>query len=836
MFTVFFRVPLMFITIVIMFVVMPLSLFAQVIAPDEKEIFREDSDRFQEQLSKKRKSLMTPTVSGGDQVDFSAPIVNFNQEENIISGSDGVLISGQDFRIQGERGSVDLDTNEASLEERVVLTGETTNIAAEKMQFNLNSEVGEFEQATFTLEDSAVQFSAERAKKLNDVEFEMSDCSLTTCSCEDGSIPWKLSASRVTAEREGYAHAYNPVFEFQGVPLFYAPWLAVPVKQERSSGLLVPEFGYSNRDGFNTRLPFFFVVDESTDITLAPFVQTETRFGTELEYREAYSLRSSFEGKLFYSDETPRDGELRGTDISNIAEPEIDDNRLGLYAKQQWSNSPSSSVPLSLVSDIHWVSDTLLLRELNASEIGLPSSRYATSRIALRGQFGDFVSSSLVGEWNEALVTPQDTTFQRLPEFSLNMAKSYRPFGYNSYGLKVLPKLDFRAVNFQRDNGYDGIRYNVSPSVRIPLRYKNYFNSSLEMAAHHTVYSLDEVTNPAGGADLDDSNSRDLFILNYQIGTALERIYDVSSDSFLRTMTSLGARNQGSILKRVKHTIEPRVSFSYVPGTSQSDLPLFDSFDRVRKKSVITYELMTRLLGSFDSLSPAGGGIEELLPDTEQFETLDTLSPLSGFDRGMSGSVGGLTGGMGRSRGISRRGRKNIRQLASFRLVQSYDYTEDQEDLDPNRRPFSDLGAQFYLTPTSDFGLGLSTNYNPETGDVSSWSVESHFFDDRGDSVRARYTSVDGSVGQFEGNLELVLAPRVKLGYYARFDERTSEFIEQQSALRFSSACDCWHIDLGFTEQLNPNREAVLFRFFLKGLGDFTQNFGFNRQGNSQIP
>ena len=813
--------------------VSPISLTAQVVAPDERQIFQEDADRFQEQLSNKRKSLMTPNLPGTGQVDFTAPIVQFDQEENIISGSGGVLISGQGFRLQGERGSVDLDTNDASLEERVVLSGETTRLTAEKLQFNLDAEVGEFEETSFTLEDSAFQFSAAKAEKLNDVEFEMEDCSLTTCACEDGNVPWRLRATRVNAEREGYAHTYNPVFEFQGVPLFYAPWLAFPVKQERSSGLLVPEFGYSNRDGFNTRLPFFFVVDESTDFSLTPFAQTETRYGTEIEYREAYSLRSSFEGKLFYSDESPRDGELRGTDITNIAEPEIDENRVGLYAKQMWSNSTSSSVPLSLVSDIHWVSDTLLLRELNASEIGLPSSRYATSRIALRGQFGDFVSSSLVGEWNEALVTTQETTFQRLPELSVTMAKSYRPFGYNPYGIKVLPKFEFRAVNFQREEGYDGIRYNASPSIRIPFRYKNYFNSTLEMAAHRTVYSLDDLSDPNGGADLDGSNDRDLFVLNYQVGTALERVFELPQDSFLKTLTSLGARNQGSALQRVKHTIEPSISFSYVPGTSQADLPLFDSFDRVRKRSLITYEVMTRLFGSFDSVGAGSRGIEELMPETDQFETLDTLSPLSGFDRGMTGSIGGVPGGAGLGR---RRGGRNVRQLASARLVQSYDYTEDQEDLDPNRRPFSDLGAQFYLTPTADFGLGASTNYNPETGDVSSWSLESHFFDDRGDSFRARYTSVDGSVGQVEGNLELVLSPRVKLGYYARFDERTSEFLEQQSALRFSSACDCWHIDLGFTEELNPNREAVLLRFFLRGLGNLTQNFGFNRQGNSQLP
>jgi LPS-assembly protein len=794
------------------------------IAPDDEFLFREDSDLEQERLEKQRESLMQgASKKSSENLDFSAPSVSFDQKENVISGEGGVIVSGQGYRMQGERGSVDLDTNDISLQERVLLTGDNTSIQSETLEFNLESEAGRFEDARFTLEEGAFAFESEEVQKLNDVDFQLSECFLSTCACPDGETPWRLRASSATAEREGYAHAYNAVFRFKGVPVLYTPWIAFPIKQERSSGLLVPEFGYSNQNGALLKLPIYTVLDGSTDMTFAPFVQTETRYGLQYDYRERYSRRSSIDSRFVYSNETPRDGDLRGTDITNIAEPSIDDDRFGIYAKQQWSNSPVADVPLSMVSDIHWVSDTLFLREIEDSDIGLRSSRYATSRVALRSQFGENVSSSLVGEWNKALISPQDTTLQRLPELTVNAGRSFRPFGFNPYGLKVTPKLQLSSVRFDRDEGFDGFRHNISPSLKVPFHYKNYFNSDLNFAYHHTMYNLDETMDPTGTYELDDSNDRGIWSLSYEVRTAIERVFELPQQNLLTSITSLGSRNQTHRLRRVKHTIEPKVNFTYVPEKNQEELPLFDSFDRFRKKSLVTYQLLTRLLGSFDYLQGGNTDIEEFTTDIDNFDTLDTLSPLTDFD------TGGALPGTNFAAPLTPPGRsgKQIRQLASFRLIQSYDYVEDKEDLDADRRAFSDLGAQLYLTPTQDFGFGAATNYGVEDQDVSSWSLSSHLYDDRGDSIRARYTYVDENISQAEGNIEIVLGPQMKIGYYARFDEQESEFIEQQAALRFSSSCDCWHMDIGFSEQLNPDRERILFRFTLKGLGDVTQNFGF---------
>ncbi|MCB0320623.1 MAG: LPS-assembly protein LptD, partial [Bdellovibrionales bacterium] len=735
------------------------------------------------------------------------------------------------IQAQGDTGNVNMKTKDISLNGSVVITSPESTIEAQQAEMNLDTEVGSFEDASFTLEEGAYSADAEQAEKLNDFDFKLTDCILSTCHCEDGDTPWKISGTRANLEREGYAHVYNATFKMWDVPILYTPWIAFPVKQERSSGLLVPEFGYSSRDGLKLRLPTYLVLDESSDATITPFTETHTRNGLQLDYRRAYSTKSSVDGRMVYSNETPRDGNLRGTDVTDIAEPDIDDNRFGGYLLQSWRNESSSDIPVSVVTDAHWVSDTLFLREMDDPDIGLASSRYATSRMAMRAGLSDYVSTSLVGEWNEAITSPQDGVFQRLPEFTLNALKSYRPFGFNPYGLKVTPRLQVQAVEFQRKEGFDGVRYDVSPSLKIPFHYKNYFNSEFSFEFHQTQYELNELYNPLTASELESGTDRSLWKFSYQVGTAVERIYDLPEDNILTTLTSLGSGNQQYRLERVKHTIEPRLILDYVPGTSQDHLPLFDSFDRIRRRSLATYDVTTRLVGSSGYLQGQSGDIEEFVDSADTYSALDTLNPLTDYDSdwGLRADTFGTPMQL-----PPRRGRA-IRDLASLRFVQSYDYVEDQQDLDPTREAFSDLGVQLGLSPTEDFGLMASSTVDVETSDVSSWSLASHIYDDRGDRFRARYTYIDQQVGQLEGNVEVPLSSRLRLGYYTRYDDQEGEFIEQQAALRISSKCNCWHFDIGVSDEINPDRQRVLFRVTLAGLGDLTQDIGFDdrRKENS---
>lgn len=377
------------------------------------------------------------------------------------------------------------------------------------------------------------------------------------------------------------------------------------------------------------------------------------------------------------------------------------------------------------------------------------------------------------------------------------------------------------TTDFVRDEGFDGWRFDLNPTLKVPYHFKNWFNGEFNVGAHKTQYELREEAFPDDPTRLVTDDSRTVFNYGYTLGTAVERVYQVENDSWLRTLTSLGSKNQKNRLRRIKHVIEPTVRYAYVPEEDQDDLPLFDSLDRIRNKSVVTYGVKTGILGRFLPAHVAKDDISELTPEVEDLPVLGAESSLSDFGVPEEFEAG--------AEKVSIR-RGEIREIATLKVQQTYDYIEDRENNDPNRSPYSDVNFDLGLYPTASFGFRFESNFNAEEEDFSSWGIGTHFKDDRGDIIRARYSYIENNVSQVEGSAELALVERVKLGAYTRFDDRDHEFIETRFAFRLTSACNCWHLDLGVSDEINPDKRRAIASFTFKGLGDITQDIGFGEE------
>src|SRR5690606_35721114 len=89
--------------------------------------------------------------------------------------------------------------------------------------------------------------------------------------CEPGNDNWLVSAGSVRIdEGESYGIARNAVLRVKNVPVLYTPWLRFPVSDERQSGWLFPNLGYSDSDGLDISLPYYFNLAPNYDMTLMP--------------------------------------------------------------------------------------------------------------------------------------------------------------------------------------------------------------------------------------------------------------------------------------------------------------------------------------------------------------------------------------------------------------------------------------------------------------------------------------------------------------------------------------------------------------------------------------
>jgi len=791
--------------------------YSQVEAPGRERLFSEDTRQQEIRRQQQVEAALRADAPVDETLDLNAPEVQFNQETGEIAASGGVLISRGGLQLQAEEALVNVETEEAVLDRDILITGPRWMMSADSATMNLQNETGRFRSARFTIEEGNYDISASEVVKHSENSYTLFDCTFTTCHCPDGKIPWNIKASEAQITRESYAYLYNTQVQFYGVPLVYTPFFAFPVLEERTSGILVPHFGYSSQDGVQLNIPYYHVINDHSDALFNPFIETKTRHGAAIDYRQAFGERHTLASRFIYSNERPRDGDLRGTVVSDIFDPSIDDDRFGGYYLHEWRGPRNSPFALSAIADLRYVSDNLLVRELEDSDIADRRSRYVTSTAVARGSLGGSLSAELRSEYNQSLQRDQDLVFQRVPELTITALNNYRPFGYNPYGLRLLSRGNFSAVHFSREEGFDGVRTDINPVFRTPFYYRNYLNSEVELGLRQTNYWLDDTSRPGtDGEELASENSRSLLNVGYTVSTALERIYDVPRDSLMRELTSARV-DPANRLVRVRHTIEPRLRYTYIPKTFQDDLPVFDSIDRIRERSLFTYELRSSLFGRFLPDRLATDSIPTLTPYVEELPPLRMDGAIEDIgDERSFAQVGN----------IGRVNRGEIRELATFRIRQSYDYLQDQRRSDDERSAFSDIGTELGLFPSRNFGMSLESNFNPEDVNLTSWSVSTHARRQRGDAIRGRFTYIENSISQLEANLELVLTDRLKLGYYTRYDDLDNDFIENRVGLRLVSGCNCWSLDMGLSDRINPDRTRFLMNFTFTGLGDISQEIG----------
>lgn len=145
-----------------------------------------------------------------------------------------------------------------------------------------------------------------------------SPCSLCGRPPEEAPL-WQLRAKEVVHDQTAQTITYyNSTLEFFGVPVFWTPYLSHPDPTvERKSGFLVPTFTSNNFFGFGTAVPYYWVIDDQTDMTVTPLLSLEQRPQLGAEFRQrtatgAYRIEGS------------------------ITNADNEDPRLGAYGEDLW--------------------------------------------------------------------------------------------------------------------------------------------------------------------------------------------------------------------------------------------------------------------------------------------------------------------------------------------------------------------------------------------------------------------------------------------------------------------------------------------------------------------
>src|SRR5581483_8268297 len=192
---------------------------------------------------------------------------------------------------------------------RLVLTGNVVlaqganRISADRADFNTDTKIGTFYNATgiatvqppkprpgapsiapTSNQPTDVYFFGDTIEKIGPRKYRITNGGFTTCV--QPTPRWDLHAGTVVLNVDHYTLLKNAILTVKGVPMLYVPVLYYPTKKDdRATGFLLPTYGSSSLRGQQIHNAFFWAIDRSQDATIAHEWYSKIGQGVAGEYR-----------------------------------------------------------------------------------------------------------------------------------------------------------------------------------------------------------------------------------------------------------------------------------------------------------------------------------------------------------------------------------------------------------------------------------------------------------------------------------------------------------------------------------------------------------------------
>ncbi|HWU43000.1 MAG TPA: LPS assembly protein LptD, partial [Bdellovibrio sp.] len=215
-----------------------------------------------------------------------------DSEKEVVELKNHVQIVYKTQHIKADKAVVFLRTKRAELYGNVEIVDAKSSIKGDQVFLDYENNTGIIYNGF--VQSGLVRFSGDRLEKIADEEFIVSTADYTACTnCPS---TWSFSGSSVRAQLGGYAYIKSAVLRISDVPVFWMPYLVVPLKSDRQTGLLTPGFEQSDTGGFTIVQPFFWAISRSTDATITAKNYEHRGLKGMLEYR--YMLNEESSGTL----------------------------------------------------------------------------------------------------------------------------------------------------------------------------------------------------------------------------------------------------------------------------------------------------------------------------------------------------------------------------------------------------------------------------------------------------------------------------------------------------------------------------------------------------------
>lgn len=467
---------------------------------------------------------------------------------DLLTADGGVSITWQETTLTADEVRLDRTRNILTARGNVVMSKAGDTMRGDSLILDTETGRAEMENGRIFMAQGNFLINGDRIARTGDEQYALQGGCLTTC---DEAVPsWKIGAEELDVTLEEYATGSNVVFYVKDLPVFYVPYLILPVKRERQSGLLFPRFGRSSKRGEFLELPVYWAISPSQEATITLDLQTKRGVGAGLDYRYLRSRTS--------------EGSLGGYLIHDNTEHKVRGQLLQFH-REELSNS------LSLTSSINLTSDRTYLQDYGDAS-GEYNRQFYDSRVVLTQQWQSWLAGAQAIYTQDFSSGSNSGTLQRAPELFLYGVRQAVPY---------LPRfwfdLDTKLTSYYREKGMQGQRAVVTPRLSTS---QSLFDGRLTATLRGGVQVRGYTTTDAAPGVREDAVVA-IPEVSAELSSAFSRIYDGPFPG----------------MARLRHELVPSFSYSYAPDRSQTTYPYYDQDDRTPHLNLLQFSLASHLGG-----------------------------------------------------------------------------------------------------------------------------------------------------------------------------------------------------------------------------------------------
>ncbi len=688
------------------------------------------------------------SLSASEEIVYDLASNEVAARGNVVMEREGLLLSADSLHAY-------LSTQTAVAEGNIRAASGDDIFRGDRLEFNWERETGALFGGNLFLKDNNYHIKADEILKTGANTYEAKDVLITTC---DGESPaWQMEGKKFDITVGGYGTVSPAIVRVKDVPLFYAPFLAFPVKLERQSGFLAPEFElYSERQGTEISQPIYWAINESSDATF--YVDYMSRRGLKLGAEYRYFTSESDRGMILFDflDDSKIDD---GSGDSSRKWGYVDDAYLRPNTDRYWLRMKHDSTlgeNTSLMMDLDIVSDQDYLLEFQSGYSGFSDSRnqymdvfnrdlddytdtVRKNRINVNTQWPGYGLNVEALWWDDVIARrfeDTDETVQSLPVIYFDGYRQPLP------GTPLYGAFETRSAYLYREDGVRGARIDLHPRIYLPLRLGRMLSIEPSLGGRETLWQVD-----GDGLDTGDtasSHHRELYDFKVDLSSDIYQVF----------------RPDWGDMDALKHAVKFQVEYGYTPSTDQEDYPYFDGVDRIEGENLVTYSLVNT------------------------FTTRQGTADASDY-----------------------------RQAVRLELSQSWDIGLER---DGDSAPFSPIEGDLQLNFGGWCYLLADAAWSTESGEWLSRNLAYRFSDKRGDRfvLQHRYsTSLDESILAAS---TLKLTDRIWL--FSEYERNLTDDRTVSGSLDVVYRAQCWSIEARYQREAGDTSFA--FVLTLHGLGD----------------